>query len=54
MVNFVLLLANGDIKDIQVPLKSDQKKKPIVKLINDKRIGLTETFSNNFENIGKI
>lgn len=53
MVKFVLLLVNGDIKDIEVQLHSKDKKKPLIKLLNDKRIGLKDTFLEKFENIGK-
>ena len=35
MVNCVLLLNNGDIEDLSVPLKSSQLAKPITKLITD-------------------
>lgn len=53
MVKFVLLLVNGDIKDIEIQLKSKDKEKPLNKILNDKRIGLKDKFLEQFENVGK-
>ena len=53
MVKFVILLVNGDIKDIEIQLLSKDKKKPLNKILNDKRIGLKDKFLAQFENIGK-
>ena len=53
MVNFVLLLANGDIKDIQIQLPSKYIQKPLSKILSDKRLGLSDKFLKEFDNIGK-
>ena len=50
MVNAVLLLADGNIKDINIPLKSSQLQKEVDSLVNNKII--TQNFIN--KGIGKL
>ena len=51
MVNVVLLLINGHIKDVNIPLDSKSNQKTFDKLLIDKKFN--DKLNKNIENLGK-